>query len=134
MNACMWCNVHRDKWWETDQHFSHFNTPTMMRTLSEIKGLVKEDKVISVVQRSIVEYMDRCAHVLMCSKPKYPIPSTLLLLCLLHLQPSLIRTPDHIFSSPLQSCAEPNLQIKYSKRAASESIWYVSFNLVRQKH
>ena len=42
--ACLWCKVHKDKRWETDQHFSHFNTPTIMRTLSEIKELVKEGK------------------------------------------------------------------------------------------
>ena len=42
--ACLWCKVHKDKRWETNQHFSHFNTPTMMRTLSEIKELVKEGK------------------------------------------------------------------------------------------
>ena len=31
----------------------------------------------------------------------------------------------------LHSCAEPNWWIKYGKRAASESIWYGSFSLVR---
>ena len=35
--------------------------------------------------------------------------------------------------TPLHSCAEPNWGIKYGKRAASESVWYGSFNLVRQK-
>ena len=35
--------------------------------------------------------------------------------------------------SPLHSCAEPNLWIKYGKRAASESVWYGSFSQVRQK-
>ena len=35
--------------------------------------------------------------------------------------------------TPLHSCAEPNWWIKYGKRATSESIWYDSFNLVRQK-
>ena len=35
--------------------------------------------------------------------------------------------------TPLHSCAEPNWWIKYGKRAASESIWYGSFSLVRQK-
>ena len=34
--------------------------------------------------------------------------------------------------TPLHSCAEPNWVIKYGKRAASESVWYGSFNLVRQ--
>ena len=42
--TCLWCKVHKDKRWETDQHFLHFNTPTMMRTLKEIKELVKEGK------------------------------------------------------------------------------------------
>ena len=35
--------------------------------------------------------------------------------------------------TPLHSCAEPKWWIKYGKRAASESIWYGSFSLVRQK-
>ena len=35
--------------------------------------------------------------------------------------------------TPLHSCAEPNWWVKYGKRAASESIWYGSFSLVRQK-
>ena len=33
----------------------------------------------------------------------------------------------------LHSCAEPNWWIMYGKRAASESVWYSSFSLVRQK-
>lgn len=36
--ACLWCKIHKDK------HFQHFNTPPMMRTLMEIKELVKEGK------------------------------------------------------------------------------------------
>ena len=35
--------------------------------------------------------------------------------------------------TPLHTCTEPNWWIKYGKRGASESIWYGSFNLVRQK-
>ena len=35
--------------------------------------------------------------------------------------------------TPLHSCAEPKWWIKYGKRAASESVWYGSFSLVRQK-
>ena len=35
--------------------------------------------------------------------------------------------------TPLHSCAEPNWWIKYGKRAASESIWYGTYSLVRQK-
>ena len=35
--------------------------------------------------------------------------------------------------TPLYSWAEPNWLIKYGKRAASESIWYGRFSLVRQK-
>ena len=38
-----------------------------------------------------------------------------------------------LVQTPLHSCAEPNWWIKYGKRAASESIWYGSFSLVRQK-
>ena len=34
---------------------------------------------------------------------------------------------------PLHSCAEPNWWITYGKRAASESVWYSTFSLVRQK-
>ena len=35
--------------------------------------------------------------------------------------------------TPLHTCTEPNWWIKYGKRGASESIWYGSFNLLRQK-
>ena len=38
-----------------------------------------------------------------------------------------------LVQTPLHSCAEPNWWIKYGKRAASESIWYGSLSLVRQK-
>ena len=38
-----------------------------------------------------------------------------------------------LVQTPLHWCAEPNWWIKYGKRAASESIWYGSFSLVRQK-
>ena len=34
---------------------------------------------------------------------------------------------------PLHSYAKPNWWITYGKRAASESVWYSSFSLVRQK-
>ena len=53
------------------------------------------------------------------------LPSTLP--CVVQLGPA--QTPLHSCSS----CAEPNWWIKYGKRAASESIWYGSFKLVRQK-
>ena len=42
--ACLWCKIHKDKRWETDKHFQHFNSPLMMRTLLEIKELVKKGK------------------------------------------------------------------------------------------
>ena len=42
--ACLWCKIHKDKRWETDKHFHHFNSPPMMRTLLEIKELVKKGK------------------------------------------------------------------------------------------
>ena len=40
--ACLWCKIHKDKRWETHKHFHHFNSPPMMRTLLEIKELVKK--------------------------------------------------------------------------------------------
>ena len=42
--ACLWCKIHKEKRWETDKHFHHFNSPPMMRTLLEIKELVKIGK------------------------------------------------------------------------------------------
>jgi len=42
--ACLWCKIHKDRRWETDKHFAHFNTPPMMRTVMGIKQLVKERK------------------------------------------------------------------------------------------
>ena len=42
--ACLWCKIHKDKRWEADKHFHHFNSPPMMRTLLEIKELVKKGK------------------------------------------------------------------------------------------
>ena len=42
--ACLWCKIHKDKRWETHQHFHHFNSPPMMRTLLEIKELMKKGK------------------------------------------------------------------------------------------
>ena len=42
--AFLWCKIHKDKRWETDKHFHLFNSPPMMRTLLEIKELVKKGK------------------------------------------------------------------------------------------
>ena len=36
--ACLWCKVHKNNRWETDKHFTCYNSPPMMRTLSEIKS------------------------------------------------------------------------------------------------
>ena len=44
LHACLWCKVHKDKRWETDKHFNHFNTNPMARTLNEIKKYVNEGK------------------------------------------------------------------------------------------